>query len=228
MQSGDFSLLEAYAREVAAWGAGMNLVGRVDPPSICSQILDSLIGLLEPFPVGARVVDIGSGAGLPAIPIRVARQDIHLSLIESSQRKIGFLRHVINLLNLSCVGTLPLRAEDLGQGEVYREHFERASSRGVASLPVLLELALPLLAVGGSLLAWKGPGVYEEIEAATEALSTLGGEVERIRKVPLPGSERSTFLLLVRKVAETPLKYPRRPGYPQKHPLQARRRTLTT
>jgi 16S rRNA (guanine527-N7)-methyltransferase len=165
-----------------------------------------------------KLVDIGSGAGLPGLALKIVRPRIKVTLIESINKKATFLSQTATRLALTDVTVCPRRAEEVGQDPLFREQFPVATARAVASLAVLLELALPLITVGGRLLAYKGPGLADELAAAQRALAELGGEVAEIQEFSLAGGERRS-LAVVAKVAPTPAKYPRPPGRPAKRPL---------
>ncbi|MEO6198003.1 MAG: 16S rRNA (guanine(527)-N(7))-methyltransferase RsmG, partial [Dehalococcoidia bacterium] len=168
--------------------------------------------------LNSPVIDIGSGAGLPGVPLKIARPGIGITLLEATQKKAAFLGEVVQELRLTDVTVIRGRAEEIGRDPLHRERYRLAVARSVAPLPVLLELALPLLAVGGVLAAVKGSRMEAEIDASANALATLGGAVEVTLRleIPLPGPP---MLVIVRKVAETPDAFPRRPGMPNKRPL---------
>jgi 16S rRNA (guanine527-N7)-methyltransferase len=165
------------------------------------------------FTKGMRVIDIGSGGGFPGFPLKIIYPWIELALLECNKKKIAFLLEVRRKLGIDGVKILGGRAEELAHVDGFRECFDVAVARGVASLNVLLELALPFLKVGGKLVAPKGANAGEEIREANKALEIMGGKLTEI--IPL---ERGR-LVIVEKVALTPKKYPRRPGIPKKHPL---------
>jgi len=166
-----------------------------------------------------KVIDIGTGAGFPGLPIKICQPGIHLTLVEAVEKKVKFLREVVAALELPGTVVIHARAEDIGRDKAHREQYDLALSRAVASLPVLAEYCLPVVKHGGLFVAMKGPNVDQEIKAAAQALTILGGSMEKVInfKLPLLGDERN--LLLIRKVAPTPAKYPRRAGTPQKKPL---------
>ncbi|MHB8619569.1 MAG: 16S rRNA (guanine(527)-N(7))-methyltransferase RsmG [Chloroflexota bacterium] len=204
-----------YSAELLAWNERINLTGITDPAEVDSRhFLDSLACLLAPFPHAARVLDVGSGAGLPGLPLKIARPDLRLTLLEATAKKARFVEHTVGMLGLADVEVLAERAETLGR----RERFDRVVARAVAALPALLELTLPFCALGGLVLAMKkGSRVPGEVTASTRALKLLGGEIEPPLAYRLGGEERQ--LLVIRKANATPAMYPRRPGQPAKHPL---------
>lgn len=172
-------------------------------------------GVLRPGQA-ARTIDIGAGAGFPGLPIKIAHPALRLTLLESAAKKAAFLKEVVERLALEDVAVLAGRAESAAHEAPHREAYDLALARAVASLPVLLELALPFLRLGGFLAAPKGSRAAQEIAAATAALQTCGGRILVAERLP----DSSLTLVLVEKVARTPSTYPRRPGIPAKRPLR--------
>jgi 16S rRNA (guanine527-N7)-methyltransferase len=165
-------------------------------------------------------VDVGSGAGLPGLPLKILLPHIQLTLIESAAKKAAFLRHVVAALGLAGVEVLVLRAEDAGRIPALREACDLAVARAVAALPVLAEYALPFLRPGGLLVALRGRAAGEDAAAAQGAIATLGGALRQIRQVDLPGMDSPRHLVVVEKVRPTPERFPRRAGIPAKRPLK--------
>lgn len=168
---------------------------------------------------GLQVVDIGTGAGFPGLPLKIYRSGIILTLVESLEKRVNFLRDVVASLGLKDTRVVHARAEDFCRDKEHREQYDLAVSRAVASLPVLAEYCLPAVKEGGLFVAMKGPNLGDETTAAKNALAILGGTLEDVinLRLPLVGDERN--LVMVRKVGHTPAKYPRRAGMPQKKPL---------
>lgn len=188
------------------------------------HVLESLalLGLLEHLglvPEGGTVIDVGSGGGLPGIPIAIARPDLHITLLEATRKKVAFLDAVIRSLGLARAATLAARAEAAGHDPQHRERYDLALARAVAPLDVLVELTLPLLRVGGHLAAVKGSRVAEEIAAATVAMTRCGGRVERVEPLPAADEDYLSVVLAI-KERPTPPDLPRRPGMPAKRPLR--------
>ena len=175
-----------------------------------------------PLRPGMRVVDIGTGAGFPGIPLKIAAPDIRLTLVESIRKKADFCRYLAGELQLREVTILNARAEDIGQDPAHREQYHWAVARAVADLCVLAEYLLPLVKIGGYALAQKGENGPAEAHAAADALRLLGGEVEKIVPIELPGIAEARYLIVMRKIAATPPQYPRRAGMPSKKPLGGR------
>ena len=210
--------LAAFHELLTGANARMNLTRvSADPAeAIDRNYLDSLAPL--PHLSGAKTcVDVGSGAGFPGVPLAIFLPDTHFVLMDSLLKRVEFLRGVIEELSLNAEAVC-LRAEDAGRG-AFREAFDAATARAVASLNVLCELMLPLVRVGGRAVALKGPGAAEEIEAADAALSALGGRCLEIDEARVPGRDWAHTLVILEKTAPTPEKYPRRAGIPEKRPL---------
>ncbi len=174
----------------------------------------SRAGVLRPGQT-ARAIDVGAGAGFPGLPIRIVHTNLQLVLLESTAKKTAFLEEVVSRLSLTNVLVVTDRAESSGRDPAHREAYDLALARAVAPLPVLVELALPFLQIGGVLATPKGSRVAQEVTAAAPAMRVCGGELFTTERLP----ESLLTLVLVKKVAPTPGAYPRRPGVPSKHPL---------
>jgi 16S rRNA (guanine527-N7)-methyltransferase len=168
---------------------------------------------------GMKLIDIGTGAGLPGIPIKIYEPAVMVALVDSVGKKLDFCRHIIEKININGITTIQARAEDLGQSLELREQYDRATARAVASMPVLVEFLLPLLKIGGIAVIQKGKNGPEETQEAKRAIKILGGELELINPVNLPGIAETRYLITIRKVASTPKAYPRRAGIPAGKPI---------
>jgi 16S rRNA (guanine527-N7)-methyltransferase len=212
---------ERYAAELVEWNQRFNLTTITDPAAIQARhFLDSLscwLALRKAPP--ARLIDVGAGAGFPGLALKILRPELRLTLLESTAKKASFLEHVVQVLGLTDVTVLAERAEEAGQAPTHREQYDWAVARAVAPLPVLAEYLLPFVRVGGGMLAQKAKGAQEEVDAATNAFAKLGGEFEELMPVQVPELDEERWLVVVRKVAATPLAYPRRAGMPSKRPL---------
>jgi 16S rRNA (guanine527-N7)-methyltransferase len=180
--------------------------------------LDCIAPLAGGFPAVAAAVDVGSGAGFPGIPLAIMLPDTRFTLIDALGKRVDFLRDVIARLGLNA-GALHLRAEDAARQGVLREGFDLAVARAVAPMNVLCEYMLPLVKVGGYMLALKGTGLNGELKAADNALSLLGGTIERTQPLMIPGRDWNHTAAWIKKTAPTPEKYPRRAGTVEKRPL---------
>ncbi len=192
-----------------------------DPvPTAIKHFLDSLTSLLiRDIRQGERVADIGSGAGFPGLVLAAARPEASYVLVESNLRRAAILEQAAAALELHNVSVLAERAEAVGRDTDHRDTYDLVVARALAPMPVLMEYCLPLVRVGGDLLALKGPAGEGELRRAQRALELLGGEVAATRALSLPQGMGERLLVLVRKVSPTPSRYPRRPGIPAKRSL---------
>lgn len=212
---------QLYEKELLAWNEKFNLTALHDPEAIRTKhFLDSITAISElNNPPPDRIVDVGTGAGFPGIPLRILLPDLRLTLVESVGKKAEFCRHIVECLKLEDVEVLTIRAEDLGQQAQYREKFDWAVARAVSQLPSLVEYLLPLVRVGGAMLAQKGEHAHAEVQSAEKALRLLGGSLRRVCPVTLPGVAEERYLVVIEKKATTPSQYPRRAGIPSRKPL---------
>jgi len=213
--------LTTYERELIEWNQKFNLTAIRDTIGIRTKhFLDSFsCALAWKASLPKNLIDIGTGAGFPGIPLKIIYPITEVTLVESVGKKAMFCQHIISLLDLEGIEIIKVRAEDLGQMGEHRERYEWGIARAVANLRVLSEYLLPLVQVGGVMLAQKGESGPAEIQEAEEAIKLLGGEVRQLVPVTLPGVVEERHLVLVDKVATTPPGYPRKPGIPTKKPL---------
>jgi 16S rRNA (guanine527-N7)-methyltransferase len=204
--------LQRYADLLLEWNRSVNLTGARTAEEVAAQIADARRLQAMVWDGIKGVIDIGSGGGLPAIPLAIGLPTIEFTLLEANQRKCAFLEHVAGSLGLDNVTVAAGRAEDLGHNPTLREGFDRAISRAAARPAVLLELALPFVRTGGDLIAEVGPIDPRSLD---EAARILGGGPPRLEHVPPDGG----MLLTVAKIGPTPARYPRRPGVPNRRPL---------
>jgi 16S rRNA (guanine527-N7)-methyltransferase len=210
-----------YSSELREWNQRFNLTAIKDPIGIeVRHFLDSLTCYLAMAGnMGDQVVDIGTGAGFPGIPMKIMCPNIKLTLVEATGKKVEFCRHVAVGLGLESVCVVHGRAEDVARDIKYRETYDVALARAVAPLSVLVEYMLPFLHIGGHIIAQKGETAHAEAHEAEGALGILGGRVERLIPVELPGVVETRYLVVLKKLVATPEKFPRRAGMPEKRPL---------
>jgi 16S rRNA (guanine527-N7)-methyltransferase len=210
-----------YATELVDWNQRFNLTAITDPAAIgIKHFLDSLSCLLVMRgQAPGRVIDIGTGAGFPGLPLKIVRPQIRLTLVEATGKKVDFCQHVVTSLRLEAVQVIHARAEEIGHWPDHRQAYDWALARAVAAMPVLVEYLLPLLRIGGRAIAQKGDTGPAEAHAAEKALRLLGGRVQQVVPVELPTVVESHYLVVVEKTAATPDEYPRRAGMPAKRPL---------
>jgi 16S rRNA (guanine527-N7)-methyltransferase len=210
-----------YEKELLEWNRKFNLTAIRDAESIRTKhFLDSLscVQAWKAAPPN-HMIDVGTGAGFPGIPIKILYPNLKLTLVESVGKKAMFCQHVVQVLGLEQVDVVQARAEDLGQDPNHRERYDWAVARAVANLNVLSEYLLPLVRVGGAVLAQKGENGPAEAQSAEGAMHLLGGKLRQLIPVSLPGVADDRYLIVVDKVAATPPRYPRKPGIPAKQPL---------
>jgi len=211
--------LEQYLHLMLEANKVMNLTAVTDwDEALVRHLTDSLMGA-SLLPEGAKVADVGTGAGLPGLPLAIARPDCSFVLADTLKKRVDFLSETVKTLGLTNVATLWIRAEDMGRDPKYREQFDVAVCRALAALRLSLEYLHPMVKVGGFSLFWKGSSVAEEIEAADKALRELKGAEPILHPYTLPGQQAQFALLQVKKTQPTPKKYPRRVGVPAKNPL---------
>jgi 16S rRNA (guanine527-N7)-methyltransferase len=201
------------------WNEKMNLTAiEEDKDVIIKHFLDSLSIIPDLKSGKQKIIDVGTGAGFPGIPLKIIFDQAEVTLFDSLEKRVRFLTEVVSLLNLTGIRAVHGRAEDFGVKPEYREQFDIAVARAVASLPVLLEYCLPFVKPGGLFIAMKGSNT-EEMAASQKALELLGGEIDSVREIILPFSDMKRNIIRVRKLRQTPTKYPRKAGKPSKEPL---------
>lgn len=218
---GQLETFHRYEQELISWNSRFNLTAIRDSEGIRSKhFLDSLSCILamRDTPPG-RLIDVGTGAGFPGIPLKIIYPAMRLTLVESVGKKANFCRHIVQHLRMEGVDVVQARAEETGQLRAHREQYDWAVARAVASLPVLMEYLLPLVKVGGRVLAQKGESGPAETQEAARAMQLLGGRLKQLIPLQLPGITEDRYLIVVDKIAATPAQYPRRPGVPTKNPL---------
>lgn len=208
-----------YADALLRWNETTNLTAITDPQGVAVRhFLDSFACARAWTTPPATLCDIGSGAGFPGLPLKILWPDTEVVLVESTGKKVAFLDHIVASLGLQKVETSTSRAELLGQDKRHREYYEAVVARAVAALPVLSELCLPLVAMGGRFVAPKSADGAVEAASARRAIAQLGGRVAAIMPVQLPGLDPRT-LVVVAKIRPTPAQFPRAVGVPGKRPL---------
>lgn len=210
-----------FATQLRVGNERTNLLGQADDATLLSHhFLDSL-SCLAPglFLAGMSVMDLGSGAGLPGIPLAIARPDLNVILLDSSEKRTKFLREAVGFLELKNVEVVRARAEEAGRDPLWRDVLDIVTARAVAPLSTLVEYALPFLRVRGLFMAQRGPKAAQEAVDAAVAISELNGRLARVEQVKVPFLEAARFLVHIEKTGPTPERYPRRTGVPLKRPL---------
>jgi len=215
---------QIYYQELVDWNKRANLttITAYEDAQI-KHFLDSLtVTLAWQRPVsfsGFRFIDVGSGAGLPGIPLKIVFSEIKLVLLEATAKKVAFLQHIKHKLGLDDIEIVVGRAEDIAHQPGYREQFDVVMSRAVAPLASLAELTLPFCAVGGSFIAQKKGGIDQEMKQATKAIGLMGGNLREMKRVDIEEFTDERWLVIIDKRSPTPQQYPRRPGTPAKRPI---------
>lgn len=219
MQQKEIEQFYNYMKLLLEWNEKINLTAITDPKEvIIKHFIDSLT-ISKHIPQGASLVDMGTGAGFPGIPLKIHRKDVKITLVDSLNKRIKFLDEVIEKLNLEGIETIHARAEEFGKNPKYREKFDIATSRAVANLATLSEYLIPLVKGKGKCICMKGPDIEEEIQNGKKAIKILGGNISKIDSFELPNTDIRRTVLIVDKVEKTPLRYPRKPGMPAKEPI---------
>lgn len=209
-----FSRYEALLLE---WNEKMNLTAITAHDEIIHKHFVDSVSFHALLPKGAHLIDVGTGAGFPGLPLKIVRPDLTVTLMDALKKRLTFLDAVCEDLSLTDIKTLHMRAEDAGNAPLCREQFDAACARAVAALPVLCEYCMPLVKKGGVFLALKGPDGREEAEKSKKAIKILGGELVEIRDVCWQNMEH--VVIVIRKTSHTPSKYPRKAGKPKNSPI---------
>lgn len=209
-----------YMNLLLEWNEKINLTAITEPEEvILKHFVDSLT-ISKYIEKDSKLVDMGTGAGFPGIPLKILRDDIEITLADSLNKRINFLNEVIKELNLKNIQTVHTRAEEFGKNKKYRESFDIATSRAVANLSTLSEYLIPLVKPSGKTICMKGSEIKEEVEMARKAIEILGGKIEQEESFNLPNSDMKRNVIIIKKVKNTPAKYPRKPGMPAKEPIR--------
>lgn len=211
-----------YFQTLVEWNDKINLTAITDKPGVyLKHFYDSLTAAFyHDFTKELHICDVGAGAGFPSIPLKICFPQLKVTIVDSLNKRITFLNHLANQLELSGVAFYHDRAETFGQNKQFRHTFDVVMARAVARTSVLSELCLPLCKTGGTFIAMKGPHAQEELEDAKNAIALLGAEVREIHTLSLPNDNGERNLVLMEKKRKTPKQYPRKPGVPNKTPLQ--------
>lgn len=211
-----------YKSLLLQWNEKMNLTAITDEGEVVIKHFADSVSILSAVNIeeGATIIDVGTGAGFPGLPVKIVRPDLKVTLLDSLNKRIGFLNEVCTQLNLETVDNIHARAEDGGQNTELREKFDYCLSRAVANLAVLSEYCLPFVKVGGGFISLKGPDVTQEVNDGETAIKKLGGRVEQVIKIEIPNSDITHSLVIIKKISKTPKLYPRKAGTASKNPIK--------
>ncbi len=211
-----------YYQILVEWNKKMNLTAITEKEEVfVKHFYDSITAAFYfDFNQEVHICDVGAGAGFPSIPLKICFPEMKVTIVDSLQKRIGFLNHLAANLGLSGVSFYHDRAELFGRNEQFRQHFDIVIARAVARMSVLSELCLPLARTNGIFIAMKGSNAGQELKDADSAIELLGGKVERMETFDLPDDNGERNLIFIQKKRKTPKKYPRKPGVPNKSPIE--------
>ena len=210
----------SYMELLIEWNEKINLTAIIEPEEIIlKHFIDSLT-IYKYIEKDNKVVDVGTGAGFPGIPLKIANPELKITLVDSLNKRLIFLQDVINKLQLKNVEIIHARAEDFGQNKKFREKFDIATSRAVANLYTLSEYLIPLVKLNGKCICMKAGDADQEIDEAKKAINVLGGTIKEVENFMLPQSDIGRTVIIINKERNTPTKYPRKAGMPSKDPIK--------
>lgn len=209
-----------YMNLLIEWNEKINLTAIIEPTDIIIKHFVDCGTILSYLKENESVIDIGTGAGFPGIPIKILNDTLNLTLVDSLNKRVKFLNEVCNKLKLTNVEVVHARAEDLARNEKYREKFDKSVSRAVANLSTLSEYDLPFVKQNGIMIAMKGFDIDEEVRNAQKAIRILGGKLKEVNKFTLIDSDNKRSIVLIDKLKPTPKQYPRKAGKPSKEPIE--------
>ncbi len=214
--------LMRYKELLVEWNEKMNLTAITEDMEVITKHFLDCLTVQSSIDLAQvkSLVDVGTGAGFPGLVLKIAFPNVHITLIDSLNKRLKFLQHVIDELGLTGIECVHGRAEDLGKNKAYREQFEVCASRAVANLAVLSEYTLPFVKKGGYLIALKGQKLDEELAEGEKAITILGGTIDKLVDVVVPYTDLNHRIAKIKKVKETPKKYPRKAGTPAKSPIE--------
>ncbi len=208
-----------YMNLLIDWNEKINLTAITEPKEIIIKHFIDSVTISKYLNNNDKIIDIGTGAGFPGIPIKIVDDTLNITLLDSLNKRINFLNEVLKKLELNNIVAIHSRVEDFGRSIKNKEMYDKAVSRAVARLNVLAEYMLPLLKVGGQCICMKGPDIDEEVGQSEKAINILGGKIKEVEKFTLPNTDMGRSIVIIEKIKVTPNKYPRKAGIPSKEPL---------
>ena len=207
-----------YMQELIEWNNKINLTAITEPEEIIKKHFADCLSIIKYLKDNDKIIDVGTGAGFPGIPIKIANNTLNITLLDSLNKRINFLDEIIKKLNLSNIEAVHSRAEEY-VAKNKRESYDVAVSRAVAELPTLLEYLMPYVKLNGICICMKGPKALEEIEKSKKAIEILGGKLEKIENIKIE-EDMERNIIIIKKIKNTPKAYPRKPGKPSKNPIK--------
>lgn len=213
---------QKYMEEVLKWNESVNLTAIKEKPEfVLKHFVDSVTAATLPeIKEAKKILDMGTGAGFPGVPLAILFEDKEFLLVDSLKKRLNIIEEICKEIGIKNVKTLHMRAEDMGQNLEYRESFDIVTSRAVANLATLSEYCLPLVKVGGHMLSYKGAGAEEELEKSSKSIKTLGGSLKRVETFNLAEDAEEHKIIVLEKISSTSKKYPRKAGMPSKAPIR--------
>lgn len=211
---------DKYMQLLLEWNEKINLTAITEQDQIILKHFIDSVSILKYIKDNDKVIDIGTGAGFPGIPIKIMNETLDITLVDSLNKRINFLNEIIQSLELDKIQAIHARAEELGRNKKHREVYDIAVSRAVANLSTLLEYLMPFVKVGGICICMKGPNIEEEIKNAENAIVELGGSLEKVDNFYLPNSDIERNIIIIKKIKKINDKYPRKAGTPAKEPIK--------
>lgn len=208
-----------YMKELIEWNKKINLTAITVPEEIIIKHFVDSLTIAQYIKEDDKIIDVGTGAGFPGIPIKIVKEKTEVTLLDSLNKRIQFLEDIIEKNKLERINAIHYRAEDAGIDRAYREKYDIATSRAVASLNILVEYMLPFVKIGGKCICMKGSEIKEELEKSKKAIEILGGEIEKVEEFQIPETDITRNIIIIKKIKETPKAYPRKAGIPTKKPL---------
>jgi 16S rRNA (guanine527-N7)-methyltransferase len=221
LSAAQLSQFERYYEQLIEWNDKMNLTGITDREQVYMKHFYDSVSLSFYIPMTSiqTMIDIGSGAGFPSIPLKIVFPHLHITIVDSLNKRIQFLEHIVNDLNLSAMNCIHSRAEDAGRNLQLRNHYDLATARAVARLSILNELCLPFVKENGLFAAMKGTDIQMELDEAKYSLQQLVSQLLDVHSFELPLEQAKRHIIIIKKNGKTPMKYPRKAGIPGKEPL---------
>jgi len=209
---------KVYYKSLIEWNEKINLTAITDESEVITKHFADSLSILKYIKNNSKVIDVGTGAGFPGIPLKIANESLKITLLDSLNKRILFLDEVIKELNLKDINTIHGRAEEVAHDKDHREQYDIAVCRAVAKLNVLAEYMLPYLKVGGTFICMKGPNINEEIDSSMKAIKLLGGKIEKVESFELEENQRN--IIIIKKEKNSPKNFPRKAGTPSKSPIE--------